>query len=43
MESVVCPVTREVDVYVAMGRARDMATALGFDDIDRTRIEIAVL
>ena len=43
MKSVVCPVTREVDVYVAMGRARDMATALGFDDIDRTRIEIAVL
>ncbi|MCL6540529.1 MAG: anti-sigma regulatory factor [Roseiflexus sp.] len=43
MESVVCPVTREVDVYVAMGRARDMATAMGFDDIDRTRIEIAVL
>lgn len=43
MESVVCPVTREVDIYVAMGRARDMATALGFDDIDRTRIEIAVL
>jgi len=43
MESVVWPVTREVDVYVAMGRARDMATALGFDDIDRTRIEIAVL
>lgn len=43
MELVVCPVTREVDVYVAMGRARDMATALGFDDIDRTRIEIAVL
>ncbi len=43
MEAVVCPVRREVDVYVAMGRARDMATALGFDDIDRTRIEIAVL
>lgn len=43
METVVCPVKREVDVYVAMGRARDMATALGFDDIDRTRIEIAVL
>ncbi|MCS6939096.1 MAG: anti-sigma regulatory factor [Roseiflexus sp.] len=43
MEAIVCPVRREVDVYVAMGRARDMATALGFDDIDRTRIEIAVL
>jgi anti-sigma regulatory factor (Ser/Thr protein kinase) len=43
MEAVICPVKREVDVYVAMGRARDMATALGFDDIDRTRIEIAVL
>ncbi len=43
MEAVVCPIRREVDVYVAMGRARDMATALGFDDIDRTRIEITVL
>jgi anti-sigma regulatory factor (Ser/Thr protein kinase) len=43
MEAVVCPVRREVDVYVAMGRARDMATTLGFDEIDRTRIEIAVL
>ena len=43
MQSVVCPISREVDVYVAMGRARELATALSFDDIDRTRIEIAVL
>ncbi len=43
MQSVVCPVARDVDVYVAMGRARDLATLVGFDEIDRTRIEIAVL
>lgn len=40
---VACPITREVDVYVAMARARDMAQRLGFDQIDRTRLEIAVL
>lgn len=43
MRVTVCPVSREVDVYVAMARAREMATAIGFDEIDRTRIEIAVL
>lgn len=43
MQSAVCAISREVDVYVAMGRARDLATTLSFDDIDRTRIEIAVL
>lgn len=43
MAAVTCPVGREVDVYVAIGRGRDMATALGFDEIDRTRIEIVIL
>src|SRR5919205_4269715 len=43
MQVVTCPIRREVDVYVAIGRGRDMATALGFDDIDRTRIEIVIL
>ena len=38
-----CPIGREVDVYVAISRGRDMATALGFDEIDRTRIEIVIL
>jgi anti-sigma regulatory factor (Ser/Thr protein kinase) len=32
-----------VDVYVAMSRTRDLGQRLGFDQIDRTRIEIAVL
>jgi anti-sigma regulatory factor (Ser/Thr protein kinase) len=41
--SVVCSITREVDVYVAMARTREIAQQLGFDQIDRTRIEIAVL
>lgn len=43
MEIVTCAIGREVDVYLAIGRGRDMATALGFDEIDRTRIEIVIL
>ena len=43
MTVVICPIGREVDVYVAIGRGREMATSLGFDDIDRTRIEIVIL
>jgi len=43
MAVVICSIGREVDVYVAIGRGREMATALGFDDIDRTRIEIVIL
>jgi serine/threonine-protein kinase RsbT len=42
-QPVICPIRREVDVYVAIGRGRELATALGFDDIDRTRIEIVIL
>lgn len=43
MQPVTCPVRTEVDVYVAMGRGRALATALGFGEIDRTRIEIVIL
>ena len=43
MAVVICSIGREVDVYVAIGRGREMATAVGFDDIDRTRIEIVIL
>jgi serine/threonine-protein kinase RsbT len=43
MQSVTCPITREVDVYVAIGRGRELAATIGFDDIDRTRIEIVIL
>jgi serine/threonine-protein kinase RsbT len=43
MAVAICPIGREVDVYVAIGRGREMATSLGFDDIDRTRIEIVIL
>jgi serine/threonine-protein kinase RsbT len=43
MAMVTCPIGREVDVYVAIGRGRDMATSLGFDKIDRTRLEIVIL
>lgn len=43
MAPVTCTIRREVDVYVAIGRGREMAAALGFDLIDRTRIEIVIL
>lgn len=43
MQAVVCPITREVDVYVAMRRAHELALSLGFDDVDRGKLEIAVL
>jgi anti-sigma regulatory factor (Ser/Thr protein kinase) len=43
MTAVICPIARDVDVYVAIGRGREIATAIGFDDIDRTRIEIVIL
>jgi anti-sigma regulatory factor (Ser/Thr protein kinase) len=43
MQAVTCPIEREVDVYVAIGRGRELAAAFGFDDIDRTRIEIVIL
>ncbi|MFV9505212.1 MAG: anti-sigma regulatory factor [Oscillochloridaceae bacterium umkhey_bin13] len=38
-----CPIRREVDVYVAMSRAREITTTLGMGDADRTRVEIAIL
>ena len=43
MQAVTCSIAREVDVYVAIGRGRDLASSIGFDDIDRTRIEIVIL
>lgn len=43
MVPISCPIMREVDVYVAMSRARELATAVGFGATDRTRIEIVVL
>ena len=43
MDVVTCAIRREVDVYLAIGRGRDMATTLGLDEIDRTRVEIAIL
>lgn len=36
-------VAREVDVYVAIVRGRDLATEIGFNLIDRTRVEIVIL
>lgn len=43
MSPIICNIRREVDVYVAIGRGREIATALGFNTIDRTRIEIVIL
>jgi serine/threonine-protein kinase RsbT len=36
-------IRREVDVYIAMSYGRDLATRLGFNAIDRTKIEIMIL
>lgn len=38
-----CQIRREVDVYVAMSRARELAAVIGFSAVDRTRIEIVIL
>lgn len=43
MHTVTCAIRREVDVYLAIGRGRDLALTIGFGDIDRTRIEIIIL
>jgi anti-sigma regulatory factor (Ser/Thr protein kinase) len=37
------PINREVDVYIAMAHGRDLASGLGFNAIDRTKIEIMIL
>jgi anti-sigma regulatory factor (Ser/Thr protein kinase) len=37
------PIQREVDVYIAMGHGRNLASSLGFNDIERTKIEIMIL
>lgn len=39
----ICSIQREVDVYVAMSRARELAAAAGFKLADRTRLEIVIL
>ncbi len=43
MQSITCSIQREVDVYVAMSRGRDLAVTAGFTAVDRTRIEIVIL
>lgn len=43
MQSVTCTIQREVDVYVAIGQGRQISQSLGFNEIDRTRIEIVIL
>ncbi len=43
MRQTTCSIKREVDVYVSMSRARDLARTIGFNEVDRTRIEIVVL
>lgn len=39
----ICPIRREVDLYLAMSRARELAQSVGFKPADRTRIEIVIL
>jgi serine/threonine-protein kinase RsbT len=42
MEAVVCSINRDVDIYVAKSRGNQLALALGFDERDRTRIQITI-
>lgn len=36
-------INREVDVYIAMAQGRDLASGLGFNSVDRTKLEIMIL
>ena len=36
-------IQREVDVYVAIAHARDTTTGIGFNTVDRTKIEIMIM
>jgi serine/threonine-protein kinase RsbT len=43
MRQITCSIKREVDVYVTMSRARELGREIGFNEVDRTRIEIVIL
>jgi serine/threonine-protein kinase RsbT len=36
-------ISREADVYIAMGYGRKLASSIDFNDIERTKIEIMIL
>ncbi|MEM8532432.1 MAG: anti-sigma regulatory factor [Chloroflexota bacterium] len=42
IQTIVCPISHEADVYVAIGRGRELAFTIGLNEIDRARIEIAI-
>ena len=42
-ELLTCPIRREVDLYVAMGRGLTLSTRIGLSQVDRTKVEIAIL
>lgn len=43
MDSVLCPVRRESDIYVTLVRAREIARSIGLKLSDCARVEISVL
>ncbi len=43
MQAVSCAIHRDVDVYVAMSYGREISQYIGLDEVDRTKIEIAIL
>lgn len=43
MQAVSCAIQRDVDVYVAMSYGREISQYMGMDEVDRTKIEIAIL
>ncbi len=43
MQAVSCAIRRDVDVYVAMSYGREISQYIGLDEVDRTKLEIAIL
>jgi serine/threonine-protein kinase RsbT len=43
MQAVSCAISRDVDVYMAISHGREISQYVGLSEIDRTKIEIAIL
>ncbi|HEU5012294.1 MAG TPA: anti-sigma regulatory factor [Roseiflexaceae bacterium] len=43
MQAVSCAIRRDVDVYLAISHGREVSQYVGLGEIDRTKIEIAIL
>lgn len=43
LQTFVCHIQREADLYLAVSRGRELSNSLGFREADRTRVEIVIL